>query len=179
MRFSKMTLSGMLLAMCLATAHAYAHDDDDEEEGRHQRHEQHEHSQSERDRHASNVSNPKLREECGSCHIVYPPNMLPADSWREIMEHLDRHFGSDASLDRATQRELAALLQEQADRGGRSSGRPVLRITETAWFRDAHDEEVSPRTWRNPKVKSAANCGACHTRADQGRFGENEVRIPR
>jgi nitrate/TMAO reductase-like tetraheme cytochrome c subunit len=169
-----------LLAMCLATSLVQAHDDDgDEEVGRHQRHEQHQHSAAERDRHATTVSNSKLKEECGSCHIVYPPNMLSAASWRELMAHLDKHFGSDASLDAATQKELSAVLQNEAgSRGESSSGKPVLRISETGWFKDEH-HEVSPRTWRNPKVKSASNCGACHTKADQGRFGEHEVRIPR
>jgi mono/diheme cytochrome c family protein len=28
-------------------------------------------------------------------------------------------------------------------------------------------------------VKSAANCIACHTQADQGNFDEHTVRIPR
>lgn len=180
-KFSSSMLAGCFFALCLSTTLAYAHDDDDDEEQhRHQRHERHEHSKDEKDRHASNVTSPKLKEECGSCHIVYPPNMLPASSWRALMANLNKHFGSDASLDNATQRELSALLQDLS--GGReennSSGRPILRISETSWFLDEHDE-VSPRTWRNPKVKSAANCGACHTKADQGRFGEHEVRIPR
>lgn len=184
-RFDKLSaplLLGCFFALTLTATLARAHDDDDDEEHeRHQRHEQHEHSKGERDRHASNVTDPKLREECGSCHIVYPPNMLPAASWRVLMANLNKHFGSDASLDSATQRELSDLLQNQGK--GRAeiaaNGQPVIRISQTSWFLDEHEEEVSPRTWRNPKVKSAANCGACHTKADQGRFGEHEVRIPR
>ena len=34
-------------------------------------------------------------------------------------------------------------------------------------------------TWQRPAVKSASNCAACHTRADQGDFDEHTVRIPR
>jgi nitrate/TMAO reductase-like tetraheme cytochrome c subunit len=105
--------------------------------------------------------------------------MLPAASWREIMAHLDKHFGTDASVSVEAQRELSEVLQKNAsNRDEKVSGKPVLRISETRWFQDEH-EEVSQRTWRNPKVKSASNCGACHTRADEGRFGEHEVRIPR
>jgi hypothetical protein len=29
---------------------------------------------------------PKYRQECAACHIAYPPGMLPADSWRRILE---------------------------------------------------------------------------------------------
>ena len=105
--------------------------------------------------------------------------MLGAESWHEIMAHLNRHFGTDASVDAATQREMSAVLQNGAgNRGDFAKGKPVLRISDTRWFRNEHDE-VSDRTWRNPKVKSPSNCGACHTNADQGRFSEHEVRVPR
>ncbi len=177
--FAKLTLSGLLLAMCLASAGVYAHDDDDddEDEQRHQKHERREHSQRENDRHSSAATSPQLKEECGSCHIVYPPNLLPAQSWRAVMGNLNKHFGTDASLDAATQKQLSAELQNAA--GGRSDGgRPVLRITQTRWFQHEHDE-VSNRTWRNPKVKSASNCGACHSYAAQGKFNEHDIHIPR
>ncbi|MDD4977116.1 MAG: cytochrome C [Gallionella sp.] len=179
-RKAYLTFSALVLALCLGATLAQAHDDDDEDE-RHERHEQHEHSKLENQRHASNIQNKQLKEECGSCHIVYPPNMLPAESWRALMDNLNKHFGSDASLDKATQRELSNLLQNQGK--GRAetanNGQPIIRISQTSWFLDEHEDEVSPRTWRNPKIKSASNCGTCHTKADQGRFGEHEIRIPR
>ena len=40
--------------------------------------------------------------ECASCHTAYPPGMLPARSWERLMAGLDRHYGSDASLDAKT-----------------------------------------------------------------------------
>jgi nitrate/TMAO reductase-like tetraheme cytochrome c subunit len=184
-RFSYLTFPALLLALCFGATLAQAHDDDDEEEHerhqRHERHDQREHGTAERDRHASNIQSKALKEECGSCHIVYPPNMLPAESWRALMANLSKHFGTDASLDNATQRELSTLLQNQGKGRAETSanGQPIIRISQTSWFLDEHEEEVSPRTWRNPKIKSASNCGACHTKADQGRFGENEIRIPR
>jgi nitrate/TMAO reductase-like tetraheme cytochrome c subunit len=176
-KFSPALLTGIFLAMSLTVSQVYAHDDDEDEH--HQKHERQAHNQDQSDRHASVASSSKLKAECGSCHVVYPPKMLPAASWREIMAHLDKHFGTDASVSAEAQRELSELLQKNAsNRDEKVSGKPVLRISETRWFQDEH-EEVSQRTWRNPKVKSASNCGACHTRADEGRFGEHEVRIPR
>lgn len=177
-RLRYMLCSFLALSLTVTLAHAQ---EDDDEDGRHQRHEQHEHSKAETERHATTIHSATLKEECGSCHIVYPPNMLPAESWRVLMANLDKHFGSDASLDAAAQGELSSLLQKQGK--GRaetsSNGQTVIRISQSSWFLDEHEDEVSPRTWRNPKVKSASNCGACHTKADQGRFGENEIRIPR
>ena len=43
-------------------------------------------------------------QECGSCHLAFPPNLLPKASWQSVMHGLDKHYGSDASLDAATQK---------------------------------------------------------------------------
>jgi hypothetical protein len=41
------------------------------------------------------------RNECGSCHVLYPPNLLSDTSgWKEIMDGLHNHFGENAELER-------------------------------------------------------------------------------
>jgi len=118
------------------------------------------------------------RAECASCHVAFPARMLPARSWRAIMDGLERHFGADASVDAPTAASIRTFLEANAGRD-RSPGEPTaLRITETRWFRHEHDE-VPASVWRSPKVKSAANCAACHADAESGRFGEHDVRLPR
>ncbi len=126
------------------------------------------------------LGGPVYRDECGACHVAYPPQLLPAASWRELMRTLDRHFGADAGLE---PQQAAAILDglvaqarrrpEAAPRGG-----PVLRITQTAWFRHEHDE-VPARLWKGPAVKGAAHCAACHRRAEAGDYGERTLRLPR
>ncbi|MGE8357412.1 MAG: cytochrome C, partial [Microvirgula sp.] len=54
--------------------------------------------------------NASYRAECASCHMAYPPGMLPAASWRRMMGGLDRHFGENASLDAATRDDITAFL---------------------------------------------------------------------
>jgi hypothetical protein len=107
--------------------------------------------------------------------------MLPAASWRRIMGGLDQHHGSNATLDAATLQQLSTWLQANAGSvtHGRRAGAapPEDRITRSAWFVREH-REVSPAVWRDPSVKSAANCAACHTGADQGRFNEHGLRTP-
>lgn len=125
--------------------------------------------------HIGTVNNAKWQTECGACHVAYPPQLLDQASWRAVMSGLDKHFGSDASLDPASAREIGAFLDKHA--GTRSSA-GLLRITETRWFKREHDE-VSQRTWSNPKVKSPANCAACHTQAERGNFSERNIHIPR
>jgi hypothetical protein len=105
--------------------------------------------------------------------------MLPAASWQRLMADLPHHFGSDATLDPATLKELSAWLGAHAGASKRVREEPPQdRITRSAWFVRKHDE-VPAAAWKLPAVKSASNCMACHTQADQGDFDEHRVRIPR
>ena len=122
-------------------------------------------------------ANAKWQAECGSCHIAYPPQLLPAASWRQLMAGLPRHFGTDASLDAASTAEIGAFLERNAG-SGRRGGEAAPRITATRWFLHKHDE-VSAAAWKNPRVKTASNCSACHSGAERGDFDEHAVRMPR
>ena len=136
--------------------------------------------------HADNYSLPKhavFEEECASCHMAFPPQMLHADSWRAMMGDLPRHFGSDASLDEKRRVAITDFLVTHA--GGRktgttrdASGKPLLRITETARFEKKH-REIAPATWKRASIKSPANCTACHAQAAAGDFNERSIRIPK
>jgi len=120
------------------------------------------------------------RQECGSCHLAYPPSLLPAASWQRLMGGLERHFGTDASLDPATVQSLAGWLQAHAGTDRRvTAAPPEDRITRAAWFERKHRQVDDPRVWRHASVKSAANCAACHTQAEQGRFDEHSLTFPR
>ncbi len=122
---------------------------------------------------------PKYQQECAACHAAYPPGMLPAASWKRVMNNLPHHFGTDASLDPATVKELSTWLTAHAGTYKRvREAPPEDRITRSPWFIHEHGE-VSAATWKLPAVKSAANCAACHTQADRGDFNEHNVRIPR
>ena len=122
---------------------------------------------------------PAYQQECGACHVAYPPGLLPAPSWRRIAGDLAHHFGTDASLDAATTQRIAAWLAANAGTSRRASEEPPQdRITRSAWFVRTHDE-VPSAAWRSPAVKTAANCAACHPRAATGDFDEHSVRLPR
>lgn len=124
---------------------------------------------------------PAYQQECGSCHLAYPPGLLPAASWQRLLGGLERHFGSDASLDAATVRQLSQWLGANAGsyrKVQREGAPPEERITRAAWFAREH-REVPADAWKRPSIRSAAQCAACHTRAEQGDFDEHAVRIPR
>jgi hypothetical protein len=122
---------------------------------------------------------PQYKKACESCHVAYPPTLMPAASWSRIMGNLPKHFGTDASLDPAALKDISGWLFAHAGTYKRVSEEPPQdRITRTAWFVRKH-REVSAATWKLPAVKSAANCGACHTQADTGDFNERHIRTPR
>ncbi|CAD5374356.1 Ni,Fe-hydrogenase I cytochrome b subunit [Rubrivivax sp. A210] len=125
---------------------------------------------------------PAYKAECGSCHVAFPPRLLPAESWQRLMGGLPKHFGVDASLDAAPQKAIADWLQAHAGgarkRPAENAAPPEDRITRGAWFQREHDE-VAADAWKRPAIKSASNCGACHTQAEQGDFSERNIRIPR
>lgn len=122
---------------------------------------------------------PRYRQECSACHVAYPPRMLPAASWQRLLAHLPYHFGTDASLDAPTIMELSAWLTAHAARSGRAPDAPPQdRITRSTWFVHEHGKLPSA-VWKRPAIRSAANCAACHSGAEQGVFDEDDVRIPR
>lgn len=127
--------------------------------------------------------NAVFEAECGSCHIVFPPQMLHADSWRAMMGDLSRHFGSDASIDETHRTAITDFLVANA--GGRKTGntrdaqgKPLLRISETARFAKKH-REISAATWKRAAIKSPANCAACHPLAAAGEYSDHSAVSPK
>ena len=122
---------------------------------------------------------PQYQQECAACHTAYPLGMLPAASWKRVMGSLDKHYGTDASLDAASARDISAWLQAHAGTYKRVAEEPPQdRITRSPWFVRKH-REVDPQIWKQPTVKSAANCTACHTAGDKGSFRESEIQFPK
>lgn len=126
------------------------------------------------------VTDPLVKEECGSCHMAFSPAMLPASSWRRMMGDLKHHFGDDASLDPATAAKIGRYLEANAADAPRrhfntkllrgvSTDNAPLRITELPHWRKEH-REVPARDWARKEVGSKANCVACHTDAERGYY---------
>ena len=186
----KTRLIGALGALVLALATAgialgdHDHDDDDDRhEGRGG------YGWSAEGRDLDPATDPDYRAECGACHMAYPPGLLPADGWRRVMGDLANHYGDDATLDAATtDRILGYLVVNSADENKRLRARAFAvapnqgsgppRITETLYFQRKHDEVPLRLVRDNPGVQSFSRCETCHGGADQGRFNEDDVRIP-
>lgn len=128
------------------------------------------------------VTDPVVREECGSCHLAFPAAMLPASSWKRMMGNLKQHFGDDASVDaQSAARITEYLTANAADTGGRrfsekllrgvSMSDAPLRITELPKWVKEH-RRVPDWEWRHKDVRTRANCTACHADAEAGNYDE-------
>jgi cytochrome c553 len=128
------------------------------------------------------------QSECSVCHVAYPTVFLTTDSWDAVMQGLDDHFGDNAELAANDLASIKAYLdnnnynQSSVKRryGTRldTPGTP-LRSTSTRFFKAIHEEVPDRLVTKNPAVKTFARCEACHSRAQEGSFDEDEVRIPR
>lgn len=135
------------------------------------------------------VENALYSEECGGCHLAYQPGLLPARSWKKLMENLENHFDENAELDAETQAELSLYLMANAADNSNykrsvaisrslSQDEVPLRISQTRYFIRKHDELPMRLVENNPKVKSFSRCEVCHREADTGSYNEHQVNIP-
>lgn len=120
--------------------------------------------------------------ECGSCHTLYPPNLLPKKSWELIMSDLENHFGDDASLNEETNQDiLSFLLKNSAETSTMKASwnfinsignKDIIALTKTTYWERKH-KKIPKEVFKNEKVKSVANCKACHSDIEKGLI-ENE-----
>lgn len=132
--------------------------------------------------------NPLWREECGSCHLAFHPSLLPARSWKAMMEEQASHFGEDLFLEQDAVKEIETFLVENAAelesteaawKINRSIARTEtpLRIIETPYWKKKH-QEISDAVWEHPKVNGKIDCAACHIDADTGTFEDAAMHLP-
>ena len=130
--------------------------------------------------------NAAYKSECGECHQLYHPSLLPASSWKKMMAELQDHFGEDASLDVDSTRKISLYLQKYAaerwDSEAANSLRRVapgdpLRITASSYWQHRH-RHISKSVFAQSNVKSKGNCVACHRDAPTGHFDDEAIAIP-
>ena len=106
------------------------------------------------------VTNATYREQCGGCHLAYPPGLLPADGWRRVMGELANHYGDDASLDAAASTEVVAYLTANGADGN-------SRIRSRAFAAAPPSRERYRRASPRPPTSSASTtrspCAWCAT----------------
>ncbi len=129
---------------------------------------------------------PVFAEQCGSCHLAFPPSLAPASTWNGILDHPDAHFGQDTGLPPDMIAQLRAYLDGQdaahwdtlpANRLRRPDPRGSLRITDSPGWQRIH-RRIAAAAFTEAPVYRRSNCAACHADAATGRFSPQQITWP-
>ncbi len=162
--------------------------DDENDNGRHRERKQKSHKNNDHNnKYLRPVKNPVYEEECGACHFVYQPELLPSASWIQILANLDDHFLEVVELDDDSRKTIVGYLKlnsaeyssaKRAVKIMRSLRNQVpLRITEIPYIKEKH-HELNPEIFKRESIGSLSNCIACHTTAEDGIYDDDNVKIP-
>ncbi len=137
--------------------------------------------------HFKPVTNQTYNTTCGGCHLAYPSMLLPASSWKKIVDQLEDHFGEQVPIDPQSKEIINRYLMENgAERSSSKEavkimrclkGKTPSRITEIPYIRRLH-RKIPLEVFNRKKIGSLSNCLACHQTADRGNFDEHYVAIP-
>ncbi|MDQ1264244.1 MAG: hypothetical protein QG559_1245 [Campylobacterota bacterium] len=134
------------------------------------------------------VEHELFAKECISCHTLYPPYLLPKESWVKMMDNLENHFGDDASLDEADKNSIQEyLVKNAADSSTKEAAfkilnsikdKDVIEITKTPYWEQRHSS-IDEAAFKNKAIASKSNCKACHKNIEQGLLNDKDIKIPK
>ena len=134
------------------------------------------------------VDNPTYKEQCGACHFVYQPELLPSGSWNKILAGLDDHFGEVIEMEPGSKKIIADYLRanaaeyssaERAEKIMKSLGNQTpTRITLIPYIQRKH-RKIQAEVLKRESIGSLSNCSACHKGAENGIYDDDNVVIPR
>ncbi len=105
-----------------------------------------------------------VNKECGACHLPYRAKLLPSAAWEKILANLSDHYGDVVSLSAETKATIEKFYLNGGswDSWSIAPGQTLPRITTQTWWKRAMGE----LDFKKPRIRSKANCAACHTNAD-------------
>lgn len=136
------------------------------------------------------AEHPVFAQECGDCHKIYPPFLLPEKSWKRIIDDLDNHFGekiTEANISKSQQASIRDFLYaNSAEHSTREASVKIMHslgerrpkaITKTPYWRETHSH-IPASAFKIKEVKDKSNCIACHKNFDQGILDDMDILYP-
>jgi cytochrome b len=129
---------------------------------------------------------PVFAEQCGACHLAFPPSLAPTSSWNAILADLQHHFGADATLEADQVAHIKTYLDaNSAEHWDTLPAHMLLvpaadgshRITHTPGWMARH-RHISATVFAAKPVYRRSDCAACHADAATGRFAPQNIAIP-
>lgn len=95
-------------------------------------------------------------ENCGSCHVALPPEVMPTDTWRQLLLDLNEHYGN--SVEPILRPSLLAMWSyiRQFSRPLKEKEATPYRLTQSRYFKALHPQVKFPETVR------PSTCVSCH-----------------
>ena len=131
---------------------------------------------------------PLFERECGECHNLYPPFLLPSKSWKRVMGKLDNHFGEEITEANITKSEQASILEFLTQNAAETSTREVSvkvmnslgerrpkAFTKTPYWRETH-KNIPLSVYKTKEVKDKSNCVACHKDFEEGNLDDMNIK---
>jgi hypothetical protein len=117
--------------------------------------------------------------------LFIPPNLLPKKSWELIMGNLENHFGDDASIDEEINQDiLSFLIKNSAEHSTMEASvyflssinnQDIIALSKTSYWEKRH-KDIPKDVFKNEKVKSVANCKACHSDIEKGLIEDENIK---
>ncbi|WP_017327933.1 hypothetical protein [Synechococcus sp. PCC 7336] len=103
-------------------------------------------------------------ETCGACHTALPPQVMPADTWRSLLQS-PNHYGLQLeNLPRGPLLQATWAFMRDFSRN-RGTTEPIpYRLSNSRFFNALHPDVEFPGEIR------ATGCITCHPRANLGEF---------
>jgi cytochrome b len=129
---------------------------------------------------------PLFAEQCGSCHLAFPPSLAPAATWNAILDRMEAHFGRDTGLPPTMIAQLRTyLVANSAEHWDTLPSWQLrtpdpagsLRISATPGWRRIH-RGIPASVFAVSPILSRSSCEACHADAATGLFAPQAIAIP-
>lgn len=121
-------------------------------------------------------------QQCNVCHFAYPPGMLPAASWKKLMDDMPQHFTGLVMINIDTQNDISQWLQTHAGTFAPVAEEPPQnRITQSLWWQKIHmnNSKLPAAMWKKPSVAKGSSCVTCHQNAAKGEYNAKAVLLPK
>ena len=122
-------------------------------------------------------------QQCNVCHFAYPPGMLSAQAWRQLVGAMPDHFGASVMVNVETQKEISDWLEQHAGTYAPAANQdpPDHRITQSDWWQNIHRKspKMPASFWKKPMRLSVSACSACHAQAAAGEFNRHTAKVPK
>jgi len=103
-------------------------------------------------------------ENCATCHIALPPEVLPSESWRRLLLEPEEHYGKQLEPIIGPSRLILWEYLQAFSRPLIGKEKIPFGVSESRFFKALH-----PRV-KLPQPVKAATCVSCHPGATQFNF---------